>query len=181
MGLFFMLRPLPQRAIASTAPSWRVALAGFAPGALFGVVQALVLTAVLHWWVGISIASPWLFLAFAILASLAFVAINHALVAALGAPGRFVGLLLIVLQLSAAGATYPIETTPEFFQVLHPLLPLTYAVRAFRSLIAGGTLHLAPAAAALACWLLAALVLTVFAAHRQRSWSLARLRPQRVA
>lgn len=181
MALFFMLRPLPRRAIASTAPSWRVTLAGFAPAAMFGVLQAAVLTAVLLWGLDLQIASPWLFLGFAVLASLTFCAINHALVAALGPTGRFLGLILIVLQLSAAGATYPIETSPGLFQWLHPLLPLTYAVRAFRSLIAGGTLHLGPAAAVMVCWLIAALLITLLSARRQRRWSVARLRPLRAA
>ncbi len=181
MALFFMLRPVPARAVASTAPSWRVALAGFAPAALFGVAQAVVLSAVVMWWVGVEVASPALFVAFALLASLTFVAVNQALVAALGSAGRFLGLILIVLQLSAAGATYPIETTPAFFQVLNPLLPLTYAVRAFRSIIAGGSLHLAPAATVLICWLLVSLLLTILTARRGRTWSLARLRPARAA
>lgn len=179
MALFFMLRPLSQRAIASTAPSWKVALAGYAPGALFGVLQALVLFAVLRWGLDIDIAQPGLFVAFAILASLTFVAINHALVASLGPAGRFIGLLLTVLQLAAAGATYPIETSPGLFQWLHPLLPLTYAVRAFRSLIAGGSLHLGSSAAVLAAWLIAALLITTLAARSQRTWSVARLRPAR--
>lgn len=179
LALFFLLRPLSQRAIASTAPSWKVAVAGYAPGALFGVLQALVLTAVLRWGLDIDIARPGLFVAFAILASLAFVAINHALVAVLGPAGRFVGLLLTVLQLAAAGATYPIETTPGLFQWIHPLLPLTYAVRAFRSLIAGGALHLGSSAALLAVWLVVALLLTTLAARSQRTWSVARLRPAR--
>lgn len=181
MGLFFMLRPLPTRAIASTAPSWRVALAGFAPAALFGLLQAGVLTALLLWGLDLEIASPGRLFGVAVLASLTFVAINHALVAALGAAGRFVGLILLVLQLSAAGATYPIEASPEFFQWWHPLLPMTYAVRAFRSLIAGGDLHLVPAAAVLLCWLVAALVVTIVTARRQRTWSIARLRPVRAA
>ncbi|MDO5711192.1 MAG: YhgE/Pip domain-containing protein [Micrococcales bacterium] len=180
MSLFFMLRPIPTRAVASTAPSWRVALAGLAPAALFGVAQALVLSAIVMWWIGVQVASPLLFVAFALLTSLTFVAINQALVAALGPAGRFIGLILIVLQLSAAGATYPIETTPGFFQTLHPLLPLTYAVRAFRSLIAGGSLYLAPSAVVLACWFVASLLVTVFIARRQRAWSVARLRPARV-
>ena len=55
------------------------------------------------------------------------------------------------------------------------------ATRAFRSLIAGGTLHLAPAAAVLVCWLVGALCVTVLTAHRQRTWSVARLRPARAA
>ncbi|MBO3129308.1 YhgE/Pip domain-containing protein [Dermatophilus congolensis] len=181
MGLFFMLRPLPLRAMASTASPWRVALAGFAPAALVGIGQAVLLFTVMHWAVGITITNPGLFIGFAVLASCAFMAINQALVATLGPAGRFIGLLLIVLQLSSAGATYPIETAPGFFQFMHPLLPLTYAVQAFRSLIAGGTLHLAPAALVMLLWLIAALGMTVFTAARGRIWTVARLRDGAIA
>ncbi|MBO3142721.1 YhgE/Pip domain-containing protein [Dermatophilus congolensis] len=181
MGLFFMLRPLPKRAMASTASPWRVALAGFAPAAVIGVGQSVLLFAVMHWALGITISNPGLFIGFAALASCAFMAINQALVAGLGPAGRFIGLLLVVVQLSSAGATYPIETAPGFFQFMHPLLPITYTVQAFRSLIAGGTLHLAPAALVMLLWLIAALGLTVFTAARGRMWTVSRLRDGAIA
>jgi len=115
--------------------------------------------------------------ALAILTSLAFVAINQALVAALGTKGRFVALILVVLQLSAAGATYPIQTSPGFFQAMHPWLPLTYGVNAFRSLIAGGGLHVGPAIASLVAWIIVAGTITVLSARSQRMWTPQRLRP----
>lgn len=34
--------------------------------------------------------------------------------------------------------TYPTPTLPRFFQVLHPYLPMTHAVDAFRGAIGGG-------------------------------------------
>lgn len=177
MALFFMIRPYTRRSLATAASSWRIALAGFATPALLGVVQAVVVTTVLRFWVGIDMASPWRLLAFAVLASVTFVAINQALNALLGPAGRFLGLIITVFQLSAAGATYPIESSPGFFQAVHPLLPLTYTVRAFRSLIAGGDLHLASAAAVLCGWLVAALLVSAFAVHRARTWQVAALRP----
>lgn len=181
MSLFFMMRPLSPRAIASTAPAWRVALSGLMPAAVVGVAQAVVLWAIMTWWVGLDMARPGLFLAFALLTSLTFIAINHALVAALGPAGRFIGLIIVVLQLSSAGATYPIEASPGFFQTLHGLLPLTYAVRAFRTLIAGGALHLGPAAAVLVAWLLVAMLVAIITVRRRRTWSMTRLRPERAA
>lgn len=181
MALYMVLRPLSPRTVASSAPAWRVALAGYLPGALLGLVQVGVLAAVMVWGMDLKIPQMGGFAAIAITASLAFVAINFALVALLGAPGRFVGMLLLVLQLAAAGATYPVESTPDFFQAAHPWLPLSYAVSAFRSVIAGGSVELAVPLAVLLTWLVGALLVAVWAVRRQRgSWSVQRLHAQPV-
>ncbi|GAB47824.1 YhgE/Pip domain-containing protein [Mobilicoccus pelagius] len=177
MGMFFVIRPLPKRAIASTAASWRVALAGYATPALLGICQAILQVLVVRYWVDLDVAHLPALFALAVLTSLAFIAINQALVAALGTKGRFVALVLVVLQLSAAGATYPIESSPEFFQKLHPWLPLTYGVNAFRSLIAGGGLHVGPAVASLTAWIVLSGAVTIYAARSQRTWTPQRLRP----
>ncbi|MCB0907360.1 MAG: YhgE/Pip domain-containing protein [Nocardioidaceae bacterium] len=177
MSLYLILRPVSRRSIASSAASWRVTLAGYAPGALLGLVQVAVLAAVVLLGLDLDIADLAGFLTLAVFASLTFVAVNYALVAAFGPAGRFAALVLIVLQLASAGGTYPIQSTPGFFQWLHPLLPLSYVVTGFRSLIAGGTVPLGPAIAVLAVWLVGAMALAWFAVRRQRSWSVARLHP----
>jgi putative membrane protein len=97
-----------------------------------------------------------------------FVAMNQALVSLLGAPGRFIGLLLVVLQLSSAGGTYPIQTASTFFQTLHGWFPLTYAVESFRSLIAGGDIGITPGIAVMSVWLVGSLFVTTIAALRAR-------------
>ena len=177
VAFFFLRRPQPEGARASEASPWRSALAVLAPPALIGMLQAVVLTGVLRYLLDIDIARPGMFLGFALLTSLTFVAINQAFVALLGTKGRFMGLILIVLQLSTAGATYPIESSPAFFQVLHPLLPLTYSVRAFRTLIAGGSLHVDSSALVMLVWLVASFAATIITARRDRMWEMSRLRP----
>ena len=112
------------------------------------------------------------------LASLAFMAVNQALVVLLGPPGRYLALILIVLQLSAAGATYPIETTPQFFQTIHNWLPITHLVEAFRSSIAGGNYGYENAIWVLSTYLvvsLVALTLGVRLKRRVRKVKLSRL------
>ena len=97
------------------------------------------------------------------------------LIAVFDAPGRFLALVLIVLQLSAAGGTYPIETAPQFLQDLHGWLPMTHVVTGLRSLIAGGAFDTSGVLLPLAMWLLLALVglvsvvlMTWYKAHRPR-------------
>jgi putative membrane protein len=45
-------------------------------------------------------------------------------------PGRFLAMLLLVLQLGASGGTFPIQTSPGFFQAINPFLPMTYSILA---------------------------------------------------
>lgn len=53
-------------------------------------------------------------------------------------PGRFVAMILLVLQLGGAAGTFPIQTQGKFFQIIHPFLPMSYSLYAFRNAIAGG-------------------------------------------
>ncbi|MBB1543556.1 MAG: YhgE/Pip domain-containing protein, partial [candidate division SR1 bacterium] len=47
----------------------------------------------------------------------------------------------LVLQLSAAGGTFPIELSSKFFQAINPFLPFTYAIAAMREAVGGVVLQ----------------------------------------
>ncbi|MWV58691.1 YhgE/Pip domain-containing protein [Rathayibacter sp. VKM Ac-2754] len=168
LAFYLMSAPLSERLLAARRPAWVIALRSYLPGALMAVAQGVLAALVIRFGVGIEAANLPGMIGIAVLTSLTFVAINQALISLLDAPGRFVALLLMVLQLSSAGGTYPIETAPAFFQAIHGALPLTYTVEAFRSLIAGGSIGVANAVLVLSLWLLAALGVTVLAAARRR-------------
>ncbi|QWL29492.1 YhgE/Pip domain-containing protein [Rathayibacter toxicus] len=168
LAFYLMAAPLRSRLLASRRPAWLIALRSYIPGALMAVAQGVLAALTIRFVVGIEAANLPGLIGIAVLTSLTFVAINQALIALLDAPGRFLALLMIVLQLSAAGGTYPVETAPVFFQAVHGVLPLTGAVTAFRSLIAGGGLGVAHAVIVLALWLVGALAVTVLAAARRR-------------
>lgn len=70
--------------------------------------------------------------------AMAFVSIVNFINLWLGKPATGLVLLLLVLQLSSAGGIFPIEMTSKFYQVMHPYMPFTYTVNAFRSTIANG-------------------------------------------
>ncbi|MFD1419783.1 YhgE/Pip domain-containing protein [Lactiplantibacillus songbeiensis] len=53
-------------------------------------------------------------------------------------PGRFLAMVLLMLQLGGSGGTFPMEITNHFFNVIHPYLPLTYSILAFRESLTGG-------------------------------------------
>jgi putative membrane protein len=66
-------------------------------------------------------------------ASLVFLALIFALVHLFGDFGKAVALLLLIVQVSAAGAMLPVELSGPLFQAVHPWLPLTWVVKAFRA------------------------------------------------
>lgn len=168
LGFYLMSSPLNERLITARRPASLIALRSYLPGGIMAIAQATLAVLILRFGVGIEPANLGGLFGIAILTSLTFVAINQALIALLGAPGRFLALILIVLQLAAAGGTYPVETAPAFFQAIHGMFPLTYTVEAVRSLIAGGTIGVLPSILVLIGWLLGALLLTIFASSRQR-------------
>ncbi|MFB8733843.1 hypothetical protein ACEQPO_07680 [Bacillus sp. SL00103] len=55
-----------------------------------------------------------------------------------GTQGRFIAVIILVLQLAASAGTFPLELAPKFFQVIHSLLPMTYTINGFRTIIASG-------------------------------------------
>jgi putative membrane protein len=168
LAFYLMMKPLSEALVASRRPAWLVALGSFLPGAVMGVVQSALMVTIVHLVLGVDAASLAGLYAIAALASVTFVAMNQALVSLLGAPGRFIGLMLVVLQLSSAGGTYPIQTASTFFQTLHGWFPLTYAVESFRSLIAGGDIGITPGIAVMSVWLVGSLFVTTIAALRAR-------------
>lgn len=60
-----------------------------------------------------------------------------ALIRVFGDLGRVLAMLLLVVQVSGAGALLPIELSDGAFQALHPWLPLTWVVRALRAALFG--------------------------------------------
>lgn len=122
------LLPLPRSAIAAG----KLAL----PAAVV-LLQAALMLAMLVVVLGVPLPQPGLFALTLATASLAFLALVWALVRLLGDLGRVIAVLLLVVQVSAAGALLPIELSDEVFQALHPWLPLTWVVRAFRASLFG--------------------------------------------
>ena len=177
MAIYLLLRPLSARAIASTTGSVRTALAGFAPGLVLSVVQVVLLLAVLQGILGVEPASEPLLIGIALATAAVFTAINQMFVALFGGAGRFAALVFVSLQLTSAGGTYPIETAPPFFNLLHDLLPMTYTVHGLRAALAGGTDGVVRDLLVLGLFTVLALGVTVLAARRRQTVTMARLHP----
>ncbi|MCX5014408.1 YhgE/Pip domain-containing protein [Streptomyces sp. NBC_00555] len=179
MVAYMIIAPLNRRALAAGASPWRIALAGWLPVAGIGAAQVSLLMAVLHWGLGLEMARPALTIGFLMLVTGCFAAIVQWLNAKFGAAGRILVLAVLMLQLTSAGGTYPVQTSPGFFNAIHPYLPMSYVVEGLRRLITGG--DLAPVwqgCAVLVAFTAGALALTALAARGKQVWTMDRLHPE---
>ena len=101
-------------------------------GLLQGILVSL---AVLH--LGLEPMQKIRMIGFILLMSLVFVAIMQCLITLLGDAGRIMAIILLILQLTSCGGTFPLELVPNFFRTLNPFMPFTYAVEALRELVSG--------------------------------------------
>lgn len=147
---------------------WRCGFRSMSIGALFGALQAITVVTGLQLFLKLNAQNFGALILIAVLASIGFVAVNQACVAALGYRGRALSVVLLCLQITSTGATFPVETAPKFFQFLSPLLPMTHVARTIRAAIAGGDLHLGKALMVLAIWTLLSWVATIISAARRK-------------
>lgn len=137
MVAYMLIQPLNRRALSAGAPAWRIAFAGWLPVAAIGLLQVVALMSVLHWRLGLQMAHAAGTVGFLALVTCCFAAIVQWLNARFGAAGRILVLAVLMLQLTSAGGTYPVQTSPGFFGAIHPYLPMTYVVEGLRRLITG--------------------------------------------
>jgi putative membrane protein len=181
MITYMLLRPVTRRHQMSAAPPRRVAFAGWLPAALIGLIQAVVLFLVLRFALGLDPVHPLATVGYLVLVSATFVAVMQWLGAQLGPAGRLVALALLMLQLTSSGGTYPVQTTPGFFQAIHAWLPMTYVVDGLRHLIDGGSAGtVIRGSLVLAAFAAGAFGLTTLAAWRGRRLSPRKLHPDLV-
>jgi putative membrane protein len=176
---FLILRPISQRALASRARSLTVAVAGWLPPVAACVFGGLLLYVVVDLGLGLDPVHPWEMAGLLVLAAVGFTSIAHFLRLMLGGVASAILLVLLLLQLTTCAGTYPYETLPTVFRVLHPLLPMTYLVDAMRVTITGGNdAHLWHDVLVLAAFAVVAFALSVVAVRRRREWSIKDLKPE---
>jgi putative membrane protein len=133
----FVIRPLNRRMLTQGASPVAAVLSGYFPLALVGICQAVLLLACLQFALKLQVDHVFGYYAFGILTALVFVAIVQFVVFVFGLPGSFACVVLLMLQLTSAAGTFPLETAPRFFQIINPFLPMTYAVSGLRVLTSG--------------------------------------------
>ena len=100
-------------------------------GAIEGLITGILLKAGL----GYTVENIALYYGVSILIGITFMSIIQFLIRNFGDIGKFLALIILVLQLAAAGGTFPIETIDKGFQAISPYLPMTYAIKLLREIL----------------------------------------------
>lgn len=121
--------------IGQSSRDWWLSKAtlGFVVASIMAIVQATIMLLI-----GLHVDSIASFYITAFLTAWSYMAIIMFLAMSFDNPGRFVAMILLVLQLGGAGGTFPVQLQSNFFKAIHPYLPMSYSVYAFRQAISGG-------------------------------------------
>ncbi|EIJ81935.1 YhgE/Pip C-terminal domain protein [Bacillus methanolicus PB1] len=103
-----------------------------------GIIQALISDIILLGVLGLDVKSLPLFVLFSVITSLAFVTLIQFFVTLFGDPGRFIAIIILILQLTTSAGTFPLELIPDFLQPFNAFLPMTYSVAGFKAVISSG-------------------------------------------
>ena len=99
---------------------------------LLATLAAIVLGLTLQLLLDFTITNVFLYYIAIIITSNAFMAIVEFLIGNFSDIGKFIALIILVLQLAAAGGTFPIETVTKGFRWMYNFLPMTYTVKLLR-------------------------------------------------
>ncbi|MCL6572213.1 MAG: YhgE/Pip domain-containing protein [Bacillus sp. (in: Bacteria)] len=106
--------------------------------AVVGIIQAILVDVILLVGLKIEVASVPMFFITSLLTSFVFMALIQMLVTMMGDPGRFIAIVILILQLTTSAGTFPLELIPKALQPINALLPMTYSVQSFKAVISSG-------------------------------------------
>lgn len=116
-------------------------LNGFVRKLLFGMVlvsiQAVILSISLILVLKVELVSTLGFYLSNIFISIVFFSLMYGVSYAIGLIGTPIMFIFFLLQISSAGGTFPIETSPAFYKAINSFIPMTYAVNVLRMVISG--------------------------------------------
>lgn len=96
---------------------------------VIATISGFVLALLLQLLLDFNITNYFLYYISIILIANTFIGIMELLIVNLGDVGKFLGLIILVLQLAASGGTFPIETVSKGFRFLNNYLPMTYTIK----------------------------------------------------
>ena len=80
---------------------------------------------------------PWLLMICFWVSGLVLVFLIYSLVAAFANLGKAITVLLLIVQVTGCGGSFPLQLLPWFVQEISPYLPLTHVVNAMRAAMMG--------------------------------------------
>jgi putative membrane protein len=160
LASFIVMRAHTARTLTSRRSSAGLALRAFAPAAAIGAGQGVLVALIVQFVASYDAAEWWAFAGTAVMAGIAFAAVNQALVALFGGIGRWVSAIIGVV----AVATGLISTVPGWLASIGEALP---TAPAFTGLIAAN----GSAVAGLVVWGVLSLIATTLIVAVRRTTS----------
>jgi putative membrane protein len=174
--LMMLMRPFSIRGLLANVRAWKIAVGGLLAPALVGALQMVTVFVGVCLIINFDPVHPVWLLLFMIFTSIVYLAIMQLLIGLFDKVGMFVGLVLMVLQLTTAGGTFPWQTMPLISQILHVILPMSYTLDGIRQLaFDGSALLLWRDMLILFGWFVTSLSLSTLAASRSKRWKANRL------
>lgn len=102
-----------------------------------GIFQAIVASMGVLLLLKVYAVHPVMFVFYTVFVSIVFMVMIYTAVSLFGHGGIVIGIVLLVVQVAASSANFPIEVNPRMFQVISPYLPFTYAINGMRQIMAG--------------------------------------------
>ncbi len=100
-----------------------------------GAIEGIITGALLKLGLGYEIQNIVLYYFASALIGITFMSIIQCLIRNFGDVGKFLALIILVLQLAASGGTFPVETISKGFQGLTSYLPMTYSINLLREIL----------------------------------------------
>ncbi|WP_130865454.1 YhgE/Pip domain-containing protein [Acidipropionibacterium timonense] len=181
ISTFLVVRTFSGRALAGRANSLKLLLTGYGPAAIVALTGSLLMALGVWFALGLDPVHPWLFLLFVVVTCLAWMAMAHGLRMVFGSPQTAIFLILLVLQLPTCGGTFPVAMLPTIYRKLSVIMPMKYAVDAFRIVISGGPMSNFVIALAVQVGILALSLLGIaILVHRHKRFRMRDLHPPMV-
>jgi putative membrane protein len=139
VGILMSTVILPLRDAAGRVDSgWKWYLSKLLLFAPVVVLQTVLVDSVLLFGFGLHVSNVPLFYGVSLAIALTFMTILQFFITLADQIGRFIGVVLLTLQLAASAGTYPSELLPVWLQAIGPWMPMTHAIAALRLVVAGG-------------------------------------------
>lgn len=138
--MMVLLNPVPSqraREHLQNPRSWQLFFGRYGVIALLSFIQSTVLCLGMLLFLRVQVAEPLLFFACFWIAGLVFSFVIYTLVSLFANLGKALAVLLLIVQVSGGGGSYPLQLLPEFFQAVSPFLPATHVVNALRAAMMG--------------------------------------------
>ena len=127
-----------RKSVGNPSNGFSMFLSKFGVITVASLVQSIIVALIMLLGLGLEVKNVLAFFITVFISSITYVSIVYMFVTLFDDAGRFIVILLLILQLTTSAGTFPLELIPNSFQVINPLLPMTYSVTAFKDAISIG-------------------------------------------